>query len=452
MVLQYPPALAQTEIPILPPDTTETNLEPVDQELILLPTSEGLTNPESNSSSDAANPDSADTSQIPALPNSELPDTETPDTEIPDTEFRPLPPPTVPIPAAPVTPVVEAAPSPFEPVFEPLPQPPGYQTPTYNPAPANEFNQYRLGIGDLMTVLVVGFPEFTTQGGINLEGQFQIPILGLRDFRGMTLPEVEAQVSEELGQRYLQVPPEVIVTVNGPRTATVAVTGEVLEPGFYELPPGSNPFDAMFRAGNSRPQADLREILVRRTLKDGSVIEQSVDLLTPLQTGAPMPPMFLLDGDAIVVSRLTPENQATYDRQLAASSNLAQATITVRVLNHPGDRLGSLSLPNGSTFIDALTQIGPSTTQSDLSDIALVRFDPEQGRAITQKLNGRRALFGDSTENIPLEDQDVIVIGRSLIAKVSNSLNVFTQPFRDVLGFLLFFREIGNSAESIFGP
>jgi polysaccharide export outer membrane protein len=35
---------------------------------------------------------------------------------------------------------------------------------------------------------------------------------------------------------------------------------------------------------------------------------------------------------------------------------------------------------------------------------------------------------------------------------LSYFLNSFTQPFRDILGFLLFFREISNSAEELFGP
>jgi polysaccharide export outer membrane protein len=274
----------------------------------------------------------------------------------------------------------------------------------------------------------------------------------LRNLRGLTLAEVETQLSQELGQQYLQEPPDVIVTLAGARPAFVTVTGEVVEPGFYELPPGSNPFDAVFRAGGSRQQADLRSVLVRRTLNDGTVIEQTLDLLTPLQTGTPLPALFLLSGDAIVIPRLPVEATDTYDRQLAARSNIAQGSITVRVLDHSGRGLGALQLPNGSTFVDALTQISPNPDDADLSNIALVRFDPEQGRPVTQDLNGRRALLGDSAQNVPLEDEDVIVIGRSLIARVSYALNVFTRPFRDVLGFLLFFRELGDSADSIFSP
>jgi len=84
--------------------------------------------------------------------------------------------------------------------------------------------------------------------------------------------------------------------------------------------------------------------------------------------------------------------------------------------------------------------------------LALMRFDPEQGRPVTQVLNVRQALMGDLSQDVPLEDEDVIVIGRSLIARISYALNLFTRPFRDILGFLLFFREIGDSADTLFSP
>lgn len=373
-----------------------------------------------------------------------------PFTEIEIQPAQPLPPPTF-SPEQPQPPT-EIQPPP--PTFDPQqPQPPaGYNPPPYRDSPHNEFNRYRLGIDDVITINVMGFPEFNTQAILDLEGQVLMPILGLVRLRGMTLPEAEAVISYELGNRYLFNPPDVIVNLSGPRTALVTVTGEVVEPGFYELPPGSSPFDALFRAGGSTQQADLRSVLVRRTLLDGTVIEQTLDLLTPLQGGQPLPPMFLLEGDAVILSRLAVGEDQNYDRRLASRSNLAQARITVRVLNHPGQGLGALELANGSTFLDALTQISPNASDANLSAVALMRFDPEQGRPVTQMLNVRQALMGDLSQDVPLEDEDVIVIGRSLIARISYALNLFTRPFRDILGFLLFFREIGNSADTLFSP
>ena len=81
-----------------------------------------------------------------------------------------------------------------------------------------------------------------------------------------------------------------------------------------------------------------------------------------------------------------------------------------------------------------------------------MRFDPEQGKAITRTLDARKALAGDISQNVPLQENDVIVVGRNLVARITYALGTFTQPFRDVLGFLLFFDELQNSASSLFGP
>jgi polysaccharide export outer membrane protein len=109
-------------------------------------------------------------------------------------------------------------------------------------------------------------------------------------------------------------------------------------------------------------------------------------------------------------------------------------------------------LPNGSTFVDALTAIGPSSDNANLRRIALIRFDPEQGKAVTQQLNGKSALMGDISQNVPLQNNDVIVVGRNLIARLTYALSTFTQPFRDVLGFVLFFDSLRDSANNLFRP
>jgi polysaccharide biosynthesis/export protein len=87
-----------------------------------------------------------------------------------------------------------------------------------------------------------------------------------------------------------------------------------------------------------------------------------------------------------------------------------------------------------------------------MKKIALVRFDEQQKKAVAVTLNGKAALMGDISQNVPLQDNDVIVIGRNLVGRITQTLNVFTQPFRDVLGFLLFFRQLGDNASNLFGP
>jgi polysaccharide export outer membrane protein len=81
---------------------------------------------------------------------------------------------------------------------------------------------------------------------------------------------------------------------------------------------------------------------------------------------------------------------------------------------------------------------------ANLRDIALVRFDSEKGKAVTQRLDARKALAGDAAQNVALQDNDVIVVGRNFVGKLTNLLNTITQPFFNVQSFIRFFETFGN--------
>lgn len=332
-------------------------------------------------------------------------------------------------------------PPPAAPTFDPAnPIPPlGYPD---RVGPSTKFNLYRLGIGDSISVFVRGFPGESFSGVINAEGNVVTSLLGAIPLVGLTIEEARERIRLAFN-RYI-VNPDVTVTLATPRPAQVTMTGEVLKPGFYQL--GANPLllAALQASGGATTQADLRSVIVRRTLIDGSAIEQRFDLFTPLQNGQPVPDVRLQDGDAVVVPKLEVATQRDYDRALVSKSTLSQQTITVRLLSYPNGGITNVTLPNGSTFLDALPSLGAGGEAANLRKIALIRFDSERGKAVTQNIDGKAALLGDISQNVPLQNNDVIVVGRSLIAKVTYALNTITQPFQSILSFLLFFSSLRN--------
>lgn len=361
------------------------------------------------------------------------------------------------------TPLEELPPAPEEPpaefFFETPPPatlpteleiPPGYDPPPFEDLPSNQFTPYRLGIGDGIAVTVERFPEFNTQSVMSGEGNIVVPLLGRISLLGLTLEEAETKISLALNERFLQEPPQVVVQVAGFRPTQITISGEVFRPGFYTIPSSSTLAAALLVAGGSTTHADLRSVIVRRSLLDGSVMEQKVNLLEPIQNGRAIPSLRLQDGDSVIVSQLEVGEDQDYDNILASRSTLAQQQIRIRVLSYAGAGVGTLPLSNGSTFLDAITAISPSLENANLDRIALVRFDPEQGKAVSQTINAKAVIEGDIAQNVPLQDNDVIIIGRNLIAKITFALSRFTQPFRDVLGFLLFFDQLGGSARDLF--
>jgi polysaccharide export outer membrane protein len=315
---------------------------------------------------------------------------------------------------------------------------------------SDEFDAYRLGAGDSLFVTVFRFPDLTVQNTIDPAGNLLIPLVGALPLEGLTLAEAKAKIQTALDRFVIQ--PQIDLVLVRQRPVSVTIVGEVVRPGFYPLQ-SPQLTSALIAAGGTSGQADLRSIRVQRQMPDGSVRDREIDLYTPFAEAQTLPDVRLNDGDTIVIPSRTSNEE--YDRTLVAQSTLAQQQIRVRIMNYAGGNggaMGSLVLPSGSRFLDALTAMSINLNSADIRNIGLVRFDEQQQKAVSQELDGKKAMLGDATQDPMLENNDVIVIGRNLVARISYALNSFTQPFRDVLGFLLFFQSLGNSAASLFGP
>ncbi|MEL6331064.1 MAG: polysaccharide biosynthesis/export family protein [Cyanobacteria bacterium J06626_26] len=358
----------------------------------------------------------------------------------------------------------------------------------------SDFDQYRLGPGDGIFVSVQRFPDLAFQATLDQQGNVIMPIEGAVSLEGLTLNQAENRiravynqyvvlseirslysvnrgligqiegrsyrVSEDVINRYIfpnyqtlradnprsyQVP-DVTLTLTAQRGVEVIMLGEIERPGLYPLAV-PRVTAALFAAGGASSTADLREIRIQRRLADNTIIEKTVDLYTPVREGVPLPEERLENGDVVIISRLDPAQAYDYDVNLVSRSTLAQPEILVRVINYPNGVVGGQRLPNGSTFVDALVGnaarggngVGLPLNQANLRSVALIRFDPEQGETIVTKLNAKEAIYGDPTQNPPLRDNDVIVVGRNFINRITFAIDTVTRPFQDVLSFVLFF-------------
>ncbi|OKH23867.1 polysaccharide export protein [Hydrococcus rivularis NIES-593] len=322
-------------------------------------------------------------------------------------------------------------------------------TPVYEERESRPFRTYRLAIGDGINVNVIDFPEFNFAGTIDSEGNVFVPILGKVPVVGLTLQEVETKIAYELSRRFLKEEPEIAATLVAARPVQLTLLGEVVRPGFYTLPPQTSLVSILLSAGGATSKADLRSIVIRRSLVDGTVLEEKVDLYTPLIKGEKAPDVQLQGGDTVIVSRLEFGQEQGYDRNLLARTNLVQPSITVRLLapnlDGAGISLRNLNVPSGSTFLDVVASLpAADTLRVNFDEVTLLRFDPEKGRVVTQTLSPTSAVEGDTAQNIPLQEQDVIVVSRTLLGKILSAFRTITQPIRDVFGFSDFIFDLPN--------
>lgn len=307
-----------------------------------------------------------------------------------------------------------------------------------------DFDAYHLGPGDSIFVSVPRYPDLNFQATLDLNGSVIVPLQGSVSFGKLTIAQAEETLRGVYNQ-YVEIreDQDVTITLVGRRSVQVTITGAVQRPGFYPLADPSVS-TALLTAGGARRNSDLRSIQIQRKFyHQGQQIESSrnVDLFTPLREGGSLPSVRLEDGDVLVVPELDPSQLDGYDSFLVARSTLAQPVINVRFLNYAGGRggVGTLNLNSGSSFVEAISVLGINPDNANLARVALIRFDPESGRAVTVTLDAKSAILGDVTQNPPLQDSDVIVVGRNLVGRISYALSTVVRPFRDVLSFSNFF-------------
>ena len=293
------------------------------------------------------------------------------------------------------------------------------------------------------------YPDLSFQATLDLQGNIIVPLQGSVPFEGLTIAEAEGRLRAIYNQYVvIRENRDVAITLVARRGVEVTILGAVQRPGFYPLADPSVA-TALLTAGGATRTSDLRAIQVQRQLRrNGTLVEErvNVDLFTPLKEGSALPDVRLEDGDVIVIPELDPSQLDEYDSYLVSRSTLAQPVINVRFLNYAGGRggLGTLNLNNGSSFLDAVALLGVNPDNANLGDVALIRYDPASGEAVTISLDAKSAVMGDITQNPPLQDSDVIVVGRNLIGRISFALQTVTRPFRDVLGFSNFFDDLFN--------
>ncbi|PSN16140.1 polysaccharide transporter [filamentous cyanobacterium CCT1] len=317
----------------------------------------------------------------------------------------------------------------------------------------SSFETYRLGPGDGIAVEVQRFADLNFQATLDLQGNVTVPLAGTINLTGLT-PE---QAQDRLYTAYDQyvVEPKISLTLTTQRPVEVTIVGAVPRPGVYPLEQ-PNLSAALVTAGGTTTLADLRAVQVRRPLSNGEVVEHTVDLFTPLHQGDSIPQVRLQNGDVVSVPQLTAAGLAEYDRTLVAISTMAKPEITVRIMNRATggrgteSRFGAITLPNGSRFLDALAQAGVNPDLAAYHRIGVVRFNPETESAETVVIDANAAINGNASQNIPLQENDVLVVDRNTLASITNFLSTVTQPFKDVLGFLLFFDSFGESTGELF--
>ncbi|KMT64458.1 polysaccharide biosynthesis/export family protein [Catenovulum maritimum] len=142
-------------------------------------------------------------------------------------------------------------------------------------------NDYILGTGDAIQILVYDEPDLTFQTHIGKDGDITFPFLGEIKISGKTTRQVQNIITEGLRGDYLT-HPSVQVSVVDYRP--FYIHGEVRKPGAYPYKPGLTIDQAIALAGGMTERASEQKIFVK-TAVNQAVTAVNVDIGFVLSPG-----------------------------------------------------------------------------------------------------------------------------------------------------------------------
>ena len=138
-------------------------------------------------------------------------------------------------------------------------------------------DDYVLGPGDQVSLILTGNVELTHELTVTREGVVVVPQLGRISAAGLTVAQFRIFLRETLlANSYSGITRGTVfvdVTLTRLRTIQVFLTGEVDQPGAYQLASVATVANALYAAGGPTELGDLREIEVRRSSGDGATLE-----------------------------------------------------------------------------------------------------------------------------------------------------------------------------------
>ena len=299
---------------------------------------------------------------------------------------------------------------------------------------------YALGPGDRINIDIYGAEEYSGEVLVLPDGAVNLPRVGRVQVEGLTFQQTTDLISSRYAP-YLR-RSWVTITPVSLRTVRVGVSGEVNRPGSYAInPEGSGHRDsgpptltaAIQLAGGITPNANLRQVQVRRPQSAGENKTLTVDLWDLLVTGDLSKDIMLRGGDSVFIPKAEVIDPA--EASQIANANFAPDTIQVYVSGEVG-RPGAIEVPPNTPLNQALLSAGGFNERAATHSVDLVRLNPD-GTVSRREISVDFNQNIDDENNPALHNQDVILVRRSGLATFNDNASLFLGPVGRFLGDVL---------------
>ncbi|MGR8980882.1 MAG: polysaccharide biosynthesis/export family protein [Gammaproteobacteria bacterium] len=158
---------------------------------------------------------------------------------------------------------------------------PLFTCPANADAEKKSLSDYRLGVGDKISIQVYGEPDLSIEATLTDAGTISYPLIGELKVSKLTIGKLSALIVDELKGRYIVDPK---VTINIVEYRNFFINGEVKKPGAYPYEPGLTIYKAVTLAGGFTNRASRSSITLLAE-DDPEQNPRDVGLTAPINPG-----------------------------------------------------------------------------------------------------------------------------------------------------------------------
>ena len=247
-----------------------------------------------------------------------------------------------------------------------------------------------LGSGDLIAIKVYGPGDYAPTVRIDVNGNVQLPLIGVVSLKGLTITAAETFIAKKLSDAGMFVDPQVTIQLmEGPR-AVVTIVGEAH--AIVPIVGERRLFDVLAAGGGLPPTASHTITIDRPGLAQPIVVDLGTD---PAHSAAANIPIF--GGDTIVLSRVG---------VVYVIGAFKTAGVIPVAQNSPLTLLQVTAMSGGPNF------------EGDYSDLRIIRTIGSERTLV--KVDIKKVLYGKAPDPV-LQADDIVFLPTSAIKGVIKS-------------------------------
>lgn len=268
---------------------------------------------------------------------------------------------------------------------------------TLDPPPAvSQVSQdYRIGGGDLLNIVVYEEPDLSGVVRVSADGNISFWLLDEVEVAELTAVEVEEKLTELLGRDYL-VNPQVMVTIVEYRSKYVFVLGAVQLPGSYPLMGKETVLEMLSQAGGIDKDQGGNTLVVLRAPSGDRQTSEEVTISITIDLGK-----LLQEGDIA-------QNIPVQDRDVLYIPKSDSVYVFGEVQKPGPVKLSGREM----TLLEALTEAGGQTKMAALNRTKIIRVVDGDEQTIRVKVDDI-IKSGEKSKDVLLRPGDIIVVPES---------------------------------------